>query len=93
MDRRRRQVSDTASDIASDIASDLVTMENKIVSFCRTEKTSKEIQDFTGYKSKVYLIRRFLAPLVKKGLLKLKFPNNPTHPRQKYIAVPNSNDK
>lgn len=78
---------DQKSDHVSNHVSDHVALQQKILSFCQEERSLKEIALFTGYKSRIYLKREFIDPLLNAGLLQFKFPTHPRTPRQKYIAV------
>lgn len=81
------KTSDHVSDYVSDHVSGHITLEEQILAFCATERSLKEIADFTKYRNRVYFKRKFINPLLDKGLLKLKFSNHPRTPGQKYLTV------
>lgn len=81
------KTSDHVSVHVSDHVSDHVAAEEQILAFCAVERSLKEIADFTKYKNRIYFKRKFINPLLDKGLLKLKFPGHPRIPGQKYIAT------
>ena len=70
-------------DHASDHASDQV---EKVLNFCITPKSRKEIQDYLGLKNRDYFRKEVLNPIIDNGLLELTHPDKPNSPRQKYIT-------
>lgn len=62
-------------------------ISNRIIEFCSTARSKKEIAAFLGYKDIGNLTRRYIAPLVAEGLLKMTEPDNPTSRNQKYIKT------
>ena len=53
--------------------------------FLQVPKTRKEIQEFCGYKSRDYLSKIILKPLVKVGKIKLTIPDKPQSSKQQYV--------
>lgn len=76
-----------AVDQVSYQASDQVSFEKAILEFCKTERSLKEILDKTGYKGRVYFKKKFINPLLEKGLLKATKQTRPNSPTQKYYTV------
>ena len=74
--------SDQVSDQASDQA-----IEEKIISFCATPKSKKEICAFLGYNNLRYFTKTYLEPLIREGKIKLTIPGTPNSPNQKYVKV------
>ncbi|MCD7735340.1 MAG: putative DNA binding domain-containing protein [Clostridiales bacterium] len=70
---------------ASDQDSDQDDVTKKILDFCDVERSKKEICDYLGYTSLTYFTRRYLKPLLEKGLLKMTLPDKPNSKNQKYI--------
>ena len=62
-------------------------ISNRIIEFCSTARSKKEIAAFLGYKDIGNLTRRYIAPLVAEGLLKMTEPDNLTSRNQKYIKA------
>lgn len=75
------KVSDQVSD---QVGSDAVT--EKILEFCKTERTKKEISEYIGYKNLTYMTRTFLKPLLESGKLAYTIPEKPQSRLQKYIT-------
>lgn len=50
-------------------------ISNRIIEFCSTARSKKEIAAFLGYKDIGNLTRRYIAPLVAEGLLKMTEPD------------------
>ncbi|RKX19730.1 MAG: AAA family ATPase [Candidatus Zixiibacteriota bacterium] len=61
--------------------------EKKVLAFCRTERTRKEIQEHLGLKNRDHFRKQVLNPMIDKGLLSLTIPEKPTSRNQKYITV------
>ena len=57
----------------------------KLRDFLQVPKTRKEIQEFCGYKSRDYLSKIILKPLVKVGKIKLTIPDKPQSSKQQYV--------
>lgn len=62
-------------------------ISNRIIDFCSTARSKKEIAAFLGYKDIGNLTRRYIAPLVAEGIIKMTEPDNPTSRNQKYIKA------
>ena len=58
----------------------------KLLSFCRTPRTTKEIMQFLGLKHRDYFRSEILKPLVDQKKVFLLFPDKPTSPKQKYYS-------
>ncbi|MCH7612527.1 MAG: hypothetical protein IIB45_04130 [Candidatus Marinimicrobia bacterium] len=88
-------VADQASDQFTDQAAVQDTMQvtmqaeqrERILEFCKTPKTRKEIQKYLGFKSRDYFRKEILNPLVNEGLLTPTIPDKPKSPNQKYNAT------
>ena len=63
------------------------SIPNRIIDFCSTARSKKEIAAFLGYKDIGNLTRRYIAPLVADGIIKMTEPDNPTSRNQKYIKA------
>ena len=59
------------------------SIPNRIIDFCSTARSKKEIAAFLGYKDIGNLTRRYIAPLVADGIIKMTEPDNPTRRNQK----------
>lgn len=70
---------------ASDqVGSDAVV--EKILEFCKTARTKKEISEHIGYKNLTYMTRTYIKPLLEKGKLAYTIPEKPQSRLQKYIT-------
>ena len=58
----------------------------KLLSFCRTPRNTKEMMQFLGFKHRDYFRSEILKPLVEQEKLFLLFPDKPTSPKQKYYS-------
>lgn len=75
------QVSDQVSD---QVGKDVVV--KKILEFCKTARTKKEISEHIGYKNLTYMTRTFLKPLLESNKLAYTIPEKPQSRLQKYIT-------
>lgn len=74
-----------ASDQVSDqVGSDAVV--EKILEFCKTARTKKEISEHIGYKNLTYMTRTYIKPLLESGKLVYTIPEKPQSRLQKYIT-------
>lgn len=70
---------------ASDqVGSDAVV--EKILEFCKTARTKKEISEHIGYKNLTYMTRTYINPLLESGKLAYTIPEKPQSRLQKYIT-------
>lgn len=73
----------------SDQASDQVGDQDlfaRILQFCETPKSKKEICAYLNYSNLSYFTQKFLSPLLAEGLL-LPTESKPNSPNQKYIRA------
>lgn len=50
-----------------------------------SELSVKEMMEAMGLKSRSNFIKTYLSPAIEQGLVRMSFPDNPRHPRQKYL--------
>ena len=62
------------------------TVTEKILEFCKTARTKKEISEHIGYKNLTYMTKTFLKPLLECGELAYTIPEKPQSRLQKYIT-------
>ena len=78
-----------SSDQVSDQVISRVTQEiifKKILEYCSTARTKKEIAKYIGYKNLTYMTRIFLKPLLEDNKLLYTIPDKPKSKLQKYIT-------
>ncbi len=66
--------------------SDEVDNIQKIINFCYTARSKREIQEHLGIKSERYLRQKLLLPLLSDGRLVRTIPDKPKSKNQKYIV-------
>lgn len=64
-----------------------LTLEDKIVEFCKEPKSRKEIADFLEMKTITYAYSKYIQPLLEQGRLAMTKPDIPTSKNQKYFKV------
>ena len=62
------------------------SIEDRIVEFCKTAHTMKDIQMMLGVKD-IRTARKYVRILIEKQSLVMSNPESPTHPDQKYTTV------
>ena len=58
-----------------------------VVAIGTDEKSVKEMMEAVGLKNRPNFLEYSLTPAITEGLVKIKFPNSPYHPRQKYLLT------
>jgi ATP-dependent DNA helicase RecG len=58
--------------------------QNEILKFCEIPRTAQNIMDMLKISNQSVNRKRYIAPLVEKGLLVMTIPSNPTDRNQKY---------
>ncbi len=74
-----------SNDQVSDQVGKNVIVE-RILEFCKTAWTKKEISEYIGYKNLTYMTRVFLKPLLDSGKLTYTIPEKPQSRLQKYVT-------
>ena len=75
----------TSMDNASKGISENIT--RLVIAIGSDEKSVKEIMEAVGLKNRPNFIEHSLSPAITEGLVKMKYPNSPRHPRQKYLLT------
>lgn len=83
------QVSDRVSDRAGDRVNDIIensihTKVNDILSFVETWKSREEILMHIGLTTRSKHKIKYIDPLLDIGWIEMKYPDNTTHPEQRY---------
>ena len=58
-----------------------------LVAIGTDEKSVREIMEVVGLKNRPNFLEYSLTPALQNGLVTMKYPNSPRHPRQKYILT------
>lgn len=64
-----------------------LTLEDKIVEFCKEPKSRKEIAEFLEIKTTTYAYSKYILPLLEEGRLGMTIPDIPTSRNQKYYKI------
>lgn len=67
-------------------AADELEKYHKVIEFCRTPKSSKEIGDMLEYKNR-RSVKKVIDKLIEKGQIMMTVPDKPNSSKQKYITV------
>ena len=64
-----------------------LTLEDKIVEFCKEPKSRKEIAEFLEIKTTTYVYSKYILPLLEEGRLGMTIPDIPASRNQKYYKI------
>ena len=64
-----------------------LTLEDKIVEFCKEPKSRKEIAEFLEIKTTTYAYNKYILPLLEEGRLGMTIPDIPASRNQKYYKI------
>ena len=64
-----------------------LTLEDKIVEFCKEPKSRKEIAEFLEIKTTTYAYSKYILPLLNQGRLAMTISDIPTSKNQKYYKI------
>lgn len=62
------------------------TVYIKVIEFCSEAKSTSEIMDFLGLKSRPSFKKRILDPMLQSGLIVMTMPDKPTSRNQRYVV-------
>ena len=65
----------------------LSEIESEIIEFCNTGKSREQIAKFLSFENPSYMIKKYVIPLVEKGLLKMTLPDKPKSKNQKFVSM------
>ncbi len=65
-------------------------MSDKILMYCQTPRSKREIAEYMGYKDVKSFAKRYLKPLYENGQLQMTIPERPSSRNQKYTTVQES---
>jgi ATP-dependent DNA helicase RecG len=60
---------------------------NKLLDFCNTPRSRKEMMEFVGRKSQAAFRDSILIPMIESGLVQMTRPDSPKAPNQKYVRT------
>ena len=63
-----------------------VSFAQKIIDYCSTPRSREELADKFGFEAPTYFIKKYVAPLIEEGKIKMTIPNKPKSKFQKYYS-------
>lgn len=60
---------------------------DKLLDFCRTPRTRREIADYLGINTVFYVMQHYVQPLLVSGKLVMTIPDKPKSRNQKFVAA------
>lgn len=74
----------SSGDLLSNLSENIKRL---LVTIGTGEKSVKEMMEAVGLKNRPNFLEYSLTPAITEGLVKMKYPNSPRHPRQKYLLT------
>lgn len=66
---------------------EMLIRAKRIIDFCRQERSKHEIMYYLQLSGRRNFREKYIAPLLKAGILRMTIPDKPTSKNQKYIVV------
>ena len=63
----------------------------KLLEYCRIPRSRNEIADHMGIGTPSYVVKKYIRPLLKAGMLRMTIPDAPKSKNQKYVIVKKEN--
>lgn len=60
---------------------------DKLLEFCRTPRSRREIADFLGIRTIFYAMQHYVQPLLESGKLAMTMPDKPKSRNQKFVSA------
>ncbi len=64
-----------------------------LLEFCLRPRTRREIMEHIGIASKQYSLRRYLTPLIERGMIRMTMPEKPQSSNQRYVTQSDAAEK
>lgn len=61
------------------------TLKPLLLAIGADELSVKEMMEAMGLKGRANFVNTYLTPAIEQGLVRMRYPDNPRHPRQKYL--------
>lgn len=58
-----------------------------ILEFCKEPRSRRQMQEYLDISDKKHFMEKALKPLLDGGYIEMTIPSNPSHIRQRYVAV------
>ena len=78
---------DTHTSLDETVSTLSENIKRLIIAIGTDEKSVKEMMEAVGLKNRPNFLEYSLTPAITEGLVKMKYPNSPRHPRQKYLLT------
>lgn len=74
--------------LMSDATAEIAKIADRdLISFCETPRSRDEICEFLNLKSKAYVVKEYVAPLIEEGLIEMSIPEKPRSSHQRYFTI------
>lgn len=61
------------------------SLKTLLLAIATRELSVKEMMENMGLKARANFLATYLTPAINQGLVRMRYPDNPRHPRQKYL--------
>jgi len=84
-----RQVPDKYPTSISKIETETESKEEirRVVMVLNKERSRSDIQNLLGLKNRENFVLNYINPAIKQGFVAMQFPQNPNHPKQRYLLT------
>lgn len=72
---------------AKDVLEEHESETDKLLDFCMTPRTRREIADFLGINTIFYVMQHYVQPLLESGELAMTIPDKPKSRNQKFVSM------
>ena len=73
--------------VGEQVSEQVLELYNKVLAFCREPKSAKEIKEYLNIKSRSYISRKIINPLILKGKLEYENKKHIKASNQRYVTV------
>lgn len=84
-DQVTNQVADQVTDQVTDQVVGQVTLQ-ELIGYCKLPRTRADMQDYCGLSGRSNFRKKYLKPLLERGLIKMTIPDKPNSKNQKYYS-------
>ena len=61
------------------------SLKTLLLAIATRELSVREMMENMGLKARANFLATYLTPAINQGLVRMRYPDNPRHPRQKYL--------
>ena len=73
--------------VSGQVSEQVLELYNKVLDFCLEPKSAKEVKEYLNIKSRSYISRKIVNPLILKGKLEYENKKHIKASNQRYVTV------